>query len=52
MKNPYLINTRNTYSTPIILPTDGGKTYTASVWLAINKQKKILWLAHRKPILD
>lgn len=55
MKNLDLINTNKQYSTLVVLPTGGGKTYTASVWLlknAINKQKKILWLAHRKTLLD
>ena len=55
MKNLDLINTNKQYSTLVVLPTGGGKTYTASVWLlknAINKQKKILWIAHRKTLLD
>lgn len=55
MKNLDLINTQKQYSTLVVLPTGGGKTYTASVWLlknAVNKQKKILWLAHRKTLLD
>ena len=43
------------YSTLIVLPTGGGKTYTASNWLlknAIDKGKKILWLAHRQMLLE
>ena len=55
MKNLDLINTNKQYSTLVVLPTGGGKTYTASVWLlknAINKQKKILWIAHRKTLLN
>lgn len=43
------------YSTLVVLPTGGGKTYTASTWLlrhAIDKGKKILWLAHRQTLLD
>ena len=43
------------YSTLIVLPTGGGKTYTASTWLlsnAIDKGKKILWLAHRQMLLE
>ncbi len=43
------------YSTLIVLPTGGGKTYTASTWLlrnALDKGKKILWLAHRQTLLD
>lgn len=38
-----------------MLPTGGGKTYTASTWLlrnAIDKGKKILWLAHRQTLLE
>ena len=43
------------YSTLVVLPTGGGKTYTASTWLlrhALDKRKKILWLAHRQMLLD
>ena len=43
------------YSTLVVLPTGGGKTYTATIWLlkrAINRGKKILWIAHRKELLD
>lgn len=39
----------------VVLPTGGGKTYTASVWLlknAIDKKKKVLWIAHRQMLLD
>ena len=45
----------SSYSTLIVLPTGGGKTYTASNWLlrnAIDKSKKILWLAHRQMLLE
>ena len=45
----------STYSTLIVLPTGGGKTYTASTWLlrnALDKGKKILWLAHRQTLLE
>ena len=45
----------SSYSTLLVLPTGGGKTYTASTWLlrhAIDKGKKILWLAHRQTLLD
>lgn len=55
MKNLDIINKMNSYSTLIVLPTGGGKTYTASSWLlknAINKKKKILWIAHRQMLLD
>lgn len=43
------------YSTLIVLPTGGGKTYTASLWLlrhALDQKKKILWVAHRQMLLD
>ena len=46
---------KNNYSTLLVLPTGGGKTYTASTWLlrhALDKEKKILWLAHRQTLLD
>ena len=42
------------YSTLVVLPTGGGKTCTASMWLLKNAidQKKILWIAHRQMLLD
>ena len=49
------INQEPSYSTLVVLPTGGGKTFTASMWLlknAIDKKKKILWLAHRQMLLD
>ena len=50
-----IINRNSSYSTLIVLPTGGGKTYTAAVWLlrnAIDRKKKILWIAHRQTLLD
>lgn len=50
-----LINQTKAYSTLVVLPTGGGKTYTASMWLlknAIDKGKKILWIAHRQMLLE
>lgn len=49
------INREQSYSTLIVLPTGGGKTYTASMWLlknAVDRKKKILWIAHRQFLLD
>ena len=49
------INKKPSYSTLVVLPTGGGNTYTASMWLlknAIDKKKKILWIAHRQMLLD
>jgi len=43
------------YSTLVVIPTGGGKTYTLSNWLlknAVNKRKKVLWIAHRQMLLD
>lgn len=50
-----LINQEESFSTLVVLPTGGGKTYTASTWLlknAIDKKKKIIWIAHRQMLLD
>ena len=50
-----VINKSGGYSTMIVLPTGGGKTYTASMWLlknGIDCNKKILWIAHRQMLLD
>ena len=55
MENLDIINENSSYSTLIVLPTGGGKTYTASMWLlrhALNQHKKILWIAHRQMLLD
>lgn len=49
------MNQSASYSTLVVLPTGGGKTYTASTWLlknAIDRKKKILWIAHRQMLLD
>ncbi len=55
MQNLDLIDEIPGYSTLVVIPTGGGKTYTASMWLlrhAINEHKKILWIAHRQMLLD
>ncbi len=39
----------------LVLPTGGGKTLTVAYWLAknlIDKNKKILWIAHRHELLE
>ena len=49
------INADAAFSTLVVLPTGGGKTYTAALWLlhnAIDRHKKILWMAHRQMLLD
>ena len=49
------INENHSFATMVVLPTGGGKTSTASVWLlknAIDKKKKVLWIAHRQMLLD
>ena len=55
MENLDIIDETSNYSTLVVLPTGGGKTYTASMWLlrhALNRHKKILWIAHRQMLLD
>ena len=55
MANLDIINRNSSYSTLVVLPTGGGKTYTAAVWLlrnAIDRKKKVLWIAHRQTLLD
>lgn len=50
-----IINKEDSYSTLVVLPTGGGKTYTATLWLlknAIDKKKKVLWIAHRQMLLE
>ena len=49
------IDEQSSYSKLLVLPTGGGKTYTASSWLltnVIDKGKKIIWLAHRQTLLE
>jgi ATP-dependent helicase IRC3 len=49
------MDARDCFSTLIVLPTGGGKTMTASTWLlgnAVDKGKKVLWVAHRRLLLE
>ena len=49
------INKKSSFSTMVVLPTGAGKTATAATWLlsvAVNQNKKILWLAHRHLLLE
>lgn len=53
--NLSIINSLSQFSTLVVLPTGGGKTYTATSWLlanAVDKEKKVLWIAHRQMLLD
>jgi ATP-dependent helicase IRC3 len=46
---------KNPFAGLLVLPTGGGKTLTAAYWLAknfIDKDKKILWIAHRHELLE
>lgn len=50
-----LLKRNDSFSSLLVLPTGGGKTLTAAYWLiknAIDKDKKILWLAHRHLLLE
>lgn len=45
----------SSYSTLVVLPTGGGKPFTASTWLlrtGLNRGRKVLWLAHRHILLE
>ena len=44
----------NGFSSMLVLPTGGGKTYTAAHWILknyINHDVKVLWIAHRSELL-
>jgi len=48
-------NQKTDFSAIVVLPTGAGKTLTAVYWLlknAVNKHKKVLWLAHRHLLLE
>ena len=49
------LDSKPDFKTLLVLPTGGGKTLTAAYWLlknAIDKDKKILWIAHRHLLLE
>ncbi|WP_049962696.1 DEAD/DEAH box helicase family protein [Ruminococcus sp. HUN007] len=49
------IDKKPEFRTMLVLPTGGGKTLTAVNWLlknAVDKGKKILWIAHRQLLLE
>lgn len=49
------INRKDSFRTLLVLPTGGGKTLTAALWLlknAVDKGKKVLWIAHRHLLLE
>ena len=49
------INKKDGFKSILVLPTGGGKTLTAVYWLlknAVDKGKKILWIAHRHLLLE
>lgn len=46
---------KNLFSGLLVLPTGGGKTLTAALWIAKNfldTNKKVLWVAHRHELLE
>ncbi len=49
------IDNKTKFRSLLVLPTGGGKTLTAAYWLlknAIDKKKKVLWVAHRHLLLE
>lgn len=49
------LNERDSFSSLLVLPTGGGKTFTGVYWLlkeAVNNKKKVLWIAHRHLLLE
>lgn len=55
MKRMSEYDSRGVFNGLLVLPTGAGKTVTAAYWLlknAIDKDKKVLWIAHRHLLLD
>lgn len=49
------ISSYDKYKGMLVIPTGGGKTFTSVYWVMnemINKNKKVLWLAHRHELLN
>ena len=49
------LNQAPAFRTLLVIPTGGGKTLVGSWWLlrhALNKGKKVLWIAHRQLLLE
>lgn len=49
------IDKKDNFSSLLVLPTGGGKTVTAVIWIlrkAINQKKKVFWIAHRHLLLE
>ena len=50
-----IAKTKKSFRGMLVLPTGGGKTFTAIYWLLknfISKNKKVLWIAHRHALLS
>ncbi|MDK2584457.1 DEAD/DEAH box helicase family protein [Romboutsia sedimentorum] len=46
---------KDIFKSLLVIPTGGGKTFTSVYWVLkeiINKNKKVLWLAHRHELLN
>jgi ATP-dependent helicase IRC3 len=55
LQSKIIKSNKNPFAGLLVLPTGGGKTLTAAYWLAKNfldKDKKILWIAHRHELLE
>ncbi|MCL2822834.1 MAG: DEAD/DEAH box helicase family protein [Polyangiaceae bacterium] len=50
-----VITSADEYAGLLVLPTGGGKTFTATYWLMqslLDKGRKVIWLAHRHELLN
>lgn len=55
MDKKVLASDKDRFAGLLVLPTGGGKTLTAVQWVlknVINKNKKVLWVAHRSTLLE